>query len=183
MSSRVNLIAWCLLAIAVCAWGGVAYAAQTIKSTALQRTNDSQLALTKANQAAMNRRIDALAQSTKEKREALSAIAGADVVSIIDMIDAAGKTAGITAKVSDAAVSGSQQLGKNGDSLRGVVFNVQGAGTFTQVMHAASLYEKLPLLSSIDQMDIERSQSSDPKAAPWQITIRIRVLTLVQVST
>jgi hypothetical protein len=183
MSNRVNILALVLLVLALCGWAGVGYSAHMIKETAVQRTNDSQAALTKANQAAHNRRVEALAASTKDERDRLTQIAGADVVSVIDTIDAAGKTAGITAKVSDAAVAGSQQLGKSGDSLRGVVFNVQGEGTFTQVMHAAALYEKLPLLSVIDSMDIERSQSTDPKAAPWRIIVRIRVLTLVQVST
>ncbi len=172
-----------MLALAVASWAGVAYAAHTITSTAIKRSNDTKLAQTKANQAALNQKVEALADSTKEKRDQLAALAGADVVSIIDVIDAAGKTAGIDAKVSDASVAGSQQLGKNGDTLRGVAFNVQGTGTFTQIMHAAQLYERLPLLSSIDQFDIEKVPVSDPKQANlWHITARIRVQTLISVS-
>ena len=182
MTNRLKLISWILLALAVCMWAGVAYSANMITSTALKRSNDTQLALTKANQASINQKVEALAEMTKDKRAELTAIAGADVVSIIDTIDAAGKSAGIEAKVSDAAVAGSQQLGKAGDTLRGVVFNVQGDGSISQVMHAAELYERLPLLSSIDQIDITRNQTTDPKAPAWHIGARIRVLTLIQVS-
>ncbi len=168
--------------LAIVLWVGVGYAAHMITSTASQRSTDTMLAQTKVNQAALNRRVEALAENTKENREQLKALAGADVVSIIDIIDAAGKSAGIEARVSDAAVAGTQELEKNGDTLRAVVFNVQGAGTFAQVMHAAQLYEKLPLLSTIDQLDIEKVQSTDPKAPPWRINARIRVQTLISVS-
>ncbi len=171
-----------MVALAILSWGAVVFAANLIETTAVQRSNDSIAALTKANQAALNKRVQALAESTKDKRAELSAIAGADVVPIIDLIDAAGKSAAIQATVSDAAVTGTQQLDKSGDTLRAVVFNVQGSGTFVQVMHAAELYEKLPLLSSIDQMDIEKVQSSDPKLPPWHISVRIRVQTLISVS-
>lgn len=182
MTKTVKLISWIAIAVAILAWSGVILSANMIRSTAIQRSNDTRAALTKANQTALNKRVDTLAQNTKEKREQLTALAGADVVSIIDVIDSAGKSAGLDAKVSDAAVGGTQQLGKNGDTLRAVVFNVQGNGTFAQVMHAAALYEKLPLLSSIDQLDIEKVQSSDPKAPAWHISARIRVQTLISVS-
>jgi hypothetical protein len=183
MSNTVKIISWIMLVIALASWAGVGYAAHVIKATAIKRANDTKLAQTKANQAVLNQKVEALAESTKEKRDQLSAIAGADVVSIIDVIDAAGKTAGIEARVSDASVAGQQQLGKTGDTLRGVAFNVQGTGTFVQVMHAAELYEKLPILSSIDSIDIEKVQGSDPKTANlWHISARIRVQTLITVS-
>lgn len=182
MNERIKLISWALLVLAIIVWGGVLYSANMITSTAQTRSNDTQLALTKANQSVMNQKVSALAQVTEEKRKELTTLAGADVVSIIDTIDAAGKSAGIEAKVSDASVAGSQQLGKGGDTLRAVVFSVQGDGTFTQVMHAAQLYERLPLLASLDQMDIVRNQSSDSKSPAWHITARIKVLTLIQVS-
>lgn len=182
MSNRVTIIAWILLALALAAWAGVGYGAHWITSTAQQRANDTRAALTKANQAALNQKVEALAQNTKEKRDELAKIAGADVVVVVDAIDAAGKAAGIDAKVSDASVAGSQQLGKNGDTLRGVVFTVQAAGSFAQIMHAVSLYEKLPLLSTVEQLDIEKVQSSDPKSASWRMLARIRVQTLLSVS-
>ncbi len=182
MSNQVKITSWVLLALALASWASVGYAAHLISETATQRSNDTRLALTKANQVALNQRVEALAENTKEKRKQLETIAGADVVSVIDIIDAAGKSAGIEAKVSDAAVASSLQLGKTTDTLRGLVFNVQGSGTFAEVMHAAALYEKLPLLSSIDQIDIEKQPSPDPKLPPWHINARIRVQTLISVS-
>ncbi len=182
MSERLKLMSWILLALAIVIWGGVAYSANMIRETALQRSNDTQLALTKANQLAMNQKVEALAEVTADKRTQLSTLAGADVVAIIDIIDAAGKSAGIEAKVSDASVAGTTALGKTGDALRAVVFSVQGDGTIAEVMHAAQLYERLPMLSSIEQMDIARNQSSDPKSPPWHITVRIKVQTLIQVA-
>ncbi len=181
MSNSIKLISIISFVCAVVAWGGVVYSAQMIRGTAVERSNDTKEALTKANQAALNQRVETLALNTKEKRDQLKSLAGTDVVAIVDIIDAAGKSAGITAKVSDAAVGGTTALGKSGDTLRAVVFNVQGEGTFTQVMHAASMYEKLPLLSSIDQMDIEKVQAGDPKSTLWHINVRIRVQTLITI--
>ena len=182
MTERIKQASWILLVLAIVIGAGGAYSANMITSTALKRSNDTQLALTKANQSAMNQKVEALAQVTADKRNELTVLAGADVVSIIDTIDAAGKSAGIEAKVSDASVAGSQQLGKNGDTLRAVVFSVQGDGSIAQVMHAAQLYERLPLLSTIDQMDIVRNSTGDSKTPAWHITARIKVLTLIQVS-
>ena len=181
MSDRIKFASWILLAIAIVIWAGVAYSADMIRETALKRSNDTQLALTKANQLAMNQKVEALSEVTAEKRTQLTTLAGADVVSIIDIIDAAGKSAGVVAKVSDASVAGTVAVGKNGDTLRAVVFSVQGDGTITQVMHAAQLYERLPLLSSIEQIDIAKNQSSDSKAPPWHITVSIKVLTLISI--
>lgn len=181
MSNRVTITSWLLLILAIASWAGVGYSANWIKSTAQRRANDTRAALTKANQAALNQKVESLAQSTKDKRTELSKIAGADVVVVVDAIDAAGKAAGLEAKVTDAAVSGSQQLGKNGDTLRGVVFTVQAVGSFAQIMHAVSLYEKLPLLSSVDQLDIEKVQGTDAKSQ-WRMLARIRVMTLLSVS-
>ncbi len=182
MSKQIKLISIISIIVALAMWAGVIFASQMIRSTAIQRSNDTQAALTKANQAALNKKVAALAESTKEKRDELAGLAGTDVVAVVDVIDSVAKASGITAKVSDAAVGGTQQLGKTGDTLRAVVFNVQGDGTFAQIMHAASLYEKLPLLASIDQMDIEKIQSTDPKAPTWHIAVRIRVQTLISVS-
>jgi hypothetical protein len=182
MSNRVTLISWILLALAIAAWAGVGYAAHTITSTATQRSNDTRAALTKANQAALNQKVESLAESTKEKRDQLTQIAGADVVVVVDAIDAASKASGIEAKVIDAAVAGTQPLGKTGDTLRAVVFTVQGTGSFAQIMHALSLYEQLPLLSSIDQFDVEKVQSTDQKSPAWRMSARIRVQTLLSVS-
>lgn len=182
MSDRIKLASWILLMLAIGAWGAVGYGANMIRQTALKRANDSQLAMTKVNQAAMNQRVEALAEVTADQRTQLTTLATADVVSVIDVIDAAGKSAGIEAKVSDASVAGTQQLGKNGDTIRAVVFSVQGDGSMTEVMHALELYERLPLLSSVDQVEIVKNGGNDPKTPPWHITARIKVLTLIQVS-
>jgi hypothetical protein len=182
MSERIKLMSWILLVFAIASCAGVGYAAQMIRATALQRSNDTQLAMTKANQSAMNQKVQALAEVTKEKREELALLAAADVVTVIDTIDAAGRSAGIEAKVSDASVAGTLPLGKSGDTLRAVMFSVQGDGSMAQVMHAAQLYERLPLLSSVDQIEIVRNNTSDPKQPAWHITARIKVLTLIQVS-
>ena len=182
MSERIKLMSWVLLILALAAWGAVGYGANMIRETAIKRANDSQMAMTKANQAAMNQKVEALAEVTAEKRAQLATLAGADVVSVIDTIDAAGKSAGIEAKVSDASVAGTQQLGKNGDTMRAVMFSVQGDGTIAQVMHALQLYERMPLLSSVDQVEIVKNTSPDAKAPAWHISARIKVLTLIQVS-
>jgi uncharacterized membrane protein YgcG len=66
MSERIKLMSWILLVFAIASCAGVGYAAQMIRATALQRSNDTQLAMTKANQSAMNQKVQALAEVTNE---------------------------------------------------------------------------------------------------------------------
>lgn len=181
MQKKVIIIAWVLITVAFAAWAMVGYGANAIVFAADARAKNAQLALTKANQVALNQRVAALAQSTQEKRSELSSIINTDLVYIINTIESVGASVGVQTKVSDAAPSASVFVSKT-ESLRGITFSVQTEGTFTQLMHAARLYESLPLLSTVDNLEIERVQRSDGKQAPWAMVIRIKVFTGENVS-
>ncbi len=176
MNKRIIITSWILLAVALLAWAAVGYAAYAMVQTAEARASDAKLALTKANQIALNQRVQSLAATTDGERTRLNAILGVDLVTMINTIEAAGNSAGVQSKVSDAALSGTQPV-QNGEPVRGVVFSVQASGSYAQVMRAAKLYEALPLLSTVDQMEIERVQSGESKTAVWNMLVRIRVLT------
>jgi hypothetical protein len=181
MQKRIIIIAWILMTLAFVAWAMVGYGANAIVFAADARAKNAKIALTKANQTALNQRVAALAQSTQEKREELSNIINTDLVQIINTIESVGASVGVQTKVSDAAPSASVFVSKT-ESLRGITFSVQTEGTFAQMMRTAHLYENLPLLSAIDNLEIERVQRSGGSQAPWAMVIRIKVFTGENVS-
>ena len=176
MTRKLLIVSWILLALAIAAWMMVGYSAYAIVFAADARAKNAKIALTKANQTALNQRVAALAQSTKESREELSGIINTDLVNIINTIESVGASVGIRTKVSDAAPSGDVVVSKT-ENLRGITFSVQTEGTFAQLMHAVHLYENLPLLSVIDNLEIERIQQSGGRSAPWAMVIRVKVFT------
>ena len=176
MSKGITFTAWILLLIAMSAWAAVGFGAYMMIQVADNRASDVQQALTQANQRAINERINTLAQNTSEDRATLATMLATELVTIIDTIEATGKAAGVESKVSDASLSGTTNI-PGGEPVRSVVFSVQSAGTFTQIMHAAQLYEEMPLLSSVEQIELQRLSTTDPKARPWVMTVRIKVLT------
>lgn len=181
MSKKTILVSWLVLIVAILAWTLVGYGAYGILQTASARAASAKIALTKANQVSLNQRVHTLAVSTEASRAELEAITGSDIVAIIEVIDAAAKSAGVSAKVSDAASDGPRQVVIGKSSLKSVTFSVQGTGQYANLMHLVRMYETLPLLSTLEQVEIERVQLSSAQAS-WRISARIRVLTTANVS-
>jgi hypothetical protein len=176
MNKKIAITSWVLMCVAVCAWGGVVLGSQLIVRIAQERAADMKDALTKANQEALNQKVRALAATTEKDRASLESLLKTELVYMINTIEAAGATARVQSKVSDASLSGTQPIPQS-DPIRSVVFSVQAQGTYTQIMHAAKLYETLPLLSSVEQVELERVQSAEQKTPLWNMLVRIRVQT------
>ncbi len=176
MARRLITVSWVLVAAAIALWCAVGYAGYMMISVADARASDMRAALTKANQEALNQRVKSLAASTEPERAQLEVMLKTDLVTIINTLEQAGKSAGVQAKVSDASLAGTQAI-QNGDPIRAVIFSIQASGNYAQIMHAAQLYESLPLLSTVEQIEIERLQSESSKTAVWNMLVRIRVFT------
>jgi hypothetical protein len=61
--------------------------------------------------------------------------------------------------------------------LQAVAFVVQAQGSFSSLMKLVALFEHLPLVSSVGEIDLERTAAANQKAGLWHLTARIRVLT------
>lgn len=168
MKSTIKNVAWFFLALALCAWAGIAFLFLTIQS---KKNSHVRLAATEqvkyAKDASSVRLHDALVKST-ESRERLKSITSADVVAIVDAIESTGKAAGVDAQVSNALTEG----GGKASAVSGYSFIVQGRGTFSSLMHVVALLQNLPWASSLDDLNLEK----DPGNPDWSMSARVRVV-------
>jgi hypothetical protein len=181
MKTRLTFIAWSLVALAIIAWLLVIYGANMIRASATDSANAARSARTQSSQLELNARIHSIASSTAQGRDTLETILSTDVVSIVDTIDAVGSVTGVSARVTDAAPGTVQQI-KDGPALHSVTFSIEGSGTFAQIMRAVTLYEQLPLLSTVDYVEISHNGGEDQKVSPWSFKLHIRVMTSAQVT-
>lgn len=171
-----TLPALLILTLAVVAWGLVALFAWTISVDEAARSasaGDEQKAVV-TNAVAL--RMHALAQETAGDGETLKKLLNVDVVSASYMIEEVGKIAGVAVKLSDAQPENAQAA--DGSVAKAVGFVVAADGKFPALMHAARLFETLPIPSSVTRLDIERTpQPSGKPSGIWHMNVYIRVLT------
>jgi Tfp pilus assembly protein PilO len=135
---------------------------------------EAQNAMSQTNQANANAQIRAQFIATKDQRASIDALVGMDIVSIVNTIEDTGIVAGVGAKVINAE-SDVNVIKIGNESLRAVLFRVEATGSYAALAHLVELYERLPMLASIDQIDIERQ--GDARAGTWNMIVRIRVFT------
>jgi len=175
MGPRITYIAALLSFLALCAWGIVGYASFEIHRVAKERAERARIAEQEGNRAAYSQRISVLAAETETDRARLKGLVDKDVVSIIEAIEAAGRSARVSARVSDAVPAGGAEEIPGGGEMQAVEFIVQATGSFASLMQAAALFEKIPLAASLQQIEFERNASD--QGPPWRMTARIQVLT------
>jgi hypothetical protein len=178
MKTSISIIGWVALAFALCVWGAVGYAALSIQDQASMSASNAASSAQQVDKIAYAQRISALAADTQVERNQLDTLVGSGVVSIVNVIEAAGTSAHVNAQVSDAIPEGAAVGLPGGAQLQAVGFVVQAQGGFTALMQAVTLFEALPLPSSVEQVELQQATATDPHAALlWNMTVRIRVLT------
>lgn len=175
--TRIIYLSWALLVASLLFFGAVYYEAGAIQSAAESRANAASDAERQLDKSAYSQRVHAIATDTKDERDQLDSYAHLDIVSTVQMLEDTGKSAGVTANVTDALPSGDAQDLPGGEKLQTVSFSLLADGTYQNLIRAAMLYEQLPLASHVVQLDIERADAKDAKA-PWHMTIRIRITTI-----
>lgn len=153
------------------------YAALSIQTQAQVSATNVAQSEQQVDRAARTLRLSGIVADTKDERERLDTLIQPDVVSIVDTIEAAGAAARVKATVSDALPQGISRELPGGQPLQAVAFVVQAQGSFSSLMKLLALFEHLPLVSSVEEVDLEQSSAANPKTATWHLTARIRVLT------
>lgn len=174
-------ISWALLLIALSALSGAAYLSYDVLAEARVRAQIATDAEQMVTRRAYNERLRSLAAETEESRARLDAIAGHDVVSIVDMIEGVGEATGVVMRVSSALSGGDGTDLPGGTTLRPVVFVLEAEGSYAEVNHAILLLEAMPLPSSIDQIALQRG--SEEGTTRWFASIRFRVHTTTNISS
>ncbi|MBI5457573.1 hypothetical protein HY971_02510 [Candidatus Kaiserbacteria bacterium] len=168
--------AFLILAIALVAWGLVGLFAWTINVDESERLalagNEQKAVVTNA----VSIRMHALAQETAKDGAILKELLNTDIVSAANMIEGVGKTAGVTVKLGDAIPE--NVPASDGANIKAVGFVVAADGKFPALMHAARLFETLPIPSRVTRLDIERTPQSSGKASGlWHMNVYVRILT------
>ena len=184
----ITLFAWLAVAGAVIAWGAFSMFALNIMSqeSAIRSHATDAEAITARESTAL--RLHALARDTKNERDRLDSLASAEVLEIADIIEGVGESAGVKVKIGGAVPEiSSQQSAGGAPSLSAIGFQVEAEGAFPAVMHAAMLFENLPVLSSVQSLELTRAQggevSSKTKIQLWRLSARIQVMPTADISS
>ncbi len=157
-----------LLALVVYQAGAIREEARTRAAFAADREQQS-------DRSAYAQRVAAVIAETEDERAKLDAFAKLDVVSVVELLESAGTSAGLTVTVAGAQAESGAQL-PTGELVQPVAFSVNTSGSYAAVMRALDLYEHLPLASQIEQLDIARDASGSGRT--WSLSMRIRIMTL-----
>ncbi len=177
MNTRSAYIGWLSLGLAFGLWGAVIYTAFSIQTQAQTSATSVAQSEQQIDKAARTLRLSGIVSDTKDERVRLDGLIQSDVVSVVNIIEAAGAAAYVSATVSDALPEGVARELPGGPPLQAVAFVVQAQGSFSSLMKLVALFEHLPLVSSVVELDLERNAATNPKVASWHLTARIRVLT------
>jgi hypothetical protein len=188
MSIRpIALFAWLTVTAALVAWGAFAMFARNIISQEREiksRATDTEMVAARESAAL---RLHALVRDTKNAREELDGLAKSEVLEVADAIESVGKFARVKVKIGGATPESSAQQLDGIPSLRALDFRVEAEGAFAALMHAVLLFENLPALSSIQNLEFTRIESDGTAAKTkipiWRLSVRIRVMTTADTPT
>ena len=171
-----------VVVLALAAWGLVGYFAWTITRDEDKRVMDGREAQLVAIQNAQAIRTHALALDTATDGAKLKNLLDLDVVSVSNMIEEAGRSAGVKVKLGNAQPE--RGATSDGLTIRAVGFIITADGKFSELLRAARLFEALPIPSSVTRLDIERAPASFGGApSAWHLNAYIRVLTTSDISS
>ncbi len=178
-SSRITLLSWTTLVVALCAWGLVGYSVWTIMNGKEARASANISSEQAALRQTTSLRVHALARDTKEERAALDAYANHDVLSIVNTIEQVGKDAGVEIDMGQGLAPGDSPT----SAVHTISFIVEARGTFADVMHAATLLHSLAIPSKVEGMDFELVTEGGGSKSFWRLTTRMEVLTIAQITS
>lgn len=183
MTGTRTYIAWLFLFFSLLAWVAVVYAAFSIRGEAASSASTAESADQQLDRLAYTQRLSSLVATTADERALLDSFAQLDVVSIVKTMEAAGKSMHVNVQVNDAQPEIGAQALPGGGNLQPVGFVVEARGTFSSLMRVTALFEHLPLVSSVEQVELEYLGTSGAGVLPWHLTLRVRVYTTAPVSS
>ncbi len=177
----IRYLSWVALALALLSWTGVGWFVFTIMQDKNDRTARLQNTQEFSTRHDVAVRAHALAVDTASERARLDEILNVDIISAIDMIEAAGKAAKVNMQLSNAQPESAPSSG--GGKVQAVGFVVSGQGNFASLMRILRLFETLPLPSTLSRFDLEHVPGSGSDTGSWRLNAYIRILTTAGVSS
>lgn len=183
MKSRlITGVAWGSLIVAISLWVAFAYLVRELSSLRAVYAAEELSVAQDEERSRSAVRLHALVRDSGADQEVLEDFARTDVIRAVETIEMAGKAVGVSVVVRSATaalVKGATKSFAVKD-LRAVDITVDAEGKFLSLIKAASLFEALPLLASVDRLEFEERQGTpDGKktADSWRMTARIRIIT------
>lgn len=125
----------------------------------------------------------AFVTETAASRERLEELTRSDIVAIATAIEDAGRTIGVSARVSTAIPSGVSVEIPGGEPLQRIAFIVQAEGTFAGVIQLVRALGNFPGFSEIDQFELERVSAAEASSRPWRTNLRLQIYTTSDISS
>lgn len=182
MKTVSSYIAYGMLAVAACVWIAVGFFALFIQNAQAAYLEQIADAGTQAQRVADSVRAHAIAVTNQDRAAKLDAFVAPDVSNIIDAIKAVGTVSGTPVQISDALPA---SVPKNQTDIHAVAFVIESSGSFSSLIHTISLFETLPVPSSIEIIDLSRTPSDGSTRASqvWHLNLKLRAITTAAVSS
>lgn len=171
---------WLAFAVALALCAGVGYFAWMITAAAEEHSSKIASMEQEELESAAALRLHALARDTKDARTKLEQLSDADILEILDTIEALARDTGVPIQIGAPSISSNEA-----SPVRTASFIIEAQGTFTQVAHVVALLESLPIPSALDELQLERLPSSEGSkpARSWHIVTQVRIFTTADIPT
>ena len=182
MKTPSFILAASTLLVALLAWAGVFFFAQSIHSrqeTTAKVIDDYTQAHTSSESINQMR---ALVLATESTRAQIHHVVNIDILSLVEMIETAGADAGVVVRVANATPDNTPV--KNNSNQKGVSnirFSIEGQGTFPKLYTALGLLENLSLPTQIEEVIFVRQ--GENVNMPWAMQVRMRVVTALPLNS
>lgn len=175
---------WILLVLAVVLWAGTGYFAWVVLGMQADHARYVGNVQAQSNQETQSAQVRSLARETAADREVLEQSANVDLLSAVNAIESIGDTIGVKVHVSDAQTE-KTITGKAGTlPVNAVNLSIDAEGGFASMMRVFEMIETLPFSATVEQMSLSRGQQADTgKNIPWNLMIKLHVLTTATISS
>jgi Tfp pilus assembly protein PilO len=162
-------ISWAMLAAVVVLWGISGY---VIYEIGVQKETHVVLIASAQERAIKDSslvKLRALLNETRASRDTVASAIPNDVLFAVDLIDAAGKVAGVDVEISNA------QPGASNDKagVTSVAFVIRSEGSFARLARLTELLGSLPAPSTIEHLELTLNE----KGKSWNMSARLKLLT------
>jgi hypothetical protein len=185
MKIKIAYLAWLLFPTAIAVWAAVGLFVWTIASDEADRAFDVRIVQESETKAASAIRLRAIAQDTVAERAKLESFFHADIVSIVNMIEAVGKAAEVKVTVSNVIPENVPSQVAGNAKIVATGFVIEADGRFSALMHVLRLFETLPIPSVLGRLDMEHNPSAAGSGSSdtWHMNVYIRVLSTSDASS
>jgi len=173
MHMSISKLSWITASVALSTILGTFFLAWALD----ERKNNLETTITTSQKShvrtAEEQKIIALLTATESHREKLKGTLAVELLSLADLLVAAGEDADVTLRVSNATPETNPVTANARTALRvnAVQFTVDAEGSFDKLYRALALLESLPVASAVESVVLEENEKT------WHMSARVRILT------